>query len=58
VAFWKRRKTYAALPEGYFDLPEGERLAWAKGLAEELKKERDAPRQDDDPSGDGQRVTE
>ncbi|MEU8363760.1 hypothetical protein AB0C27_47845 [Nonomuraea sp. NPDC048882] len=38
----RRRKIRAALPDGYFDLPEEERLAWAKGVAEELKKERDA----------------
>ncbi|MEW9552857.1 hypothetical protein [Nonomuraea sp. NPDC050783] len=44
----RRRKTYAALPEGYFDLPDEERLAWARGLAEELKDERDARRRDDE----------
>ncbi|WP_214414802.1 hypothetical protein [Sphaerisporangium fuscum] len=42
MVFWRRRKIHAALPEGYFDLPEEERLAWAKQLAEELKKQRDA----------------
>lgn len=48
MAFLRRRKTHAALPEGYFDLPEDERLAWARQLAEELKDERDARRRDGD----------
>ncbi|MGR6920023.1 hypothetical protein ACU635_37800 [[Actinomadura] parvosata] len=42
----RRRKIQAALPEGYFDLPEEERLAWAKALAEELKTERDSREED------------
>lgn len=53
MAFWRRKKVHSALPEGYFDLPEEERLAWTRQLAEELKAERDAPRRDDDTSGDG-----
>ncbi|WP_214321196.1 hypothetical protein [Nonomuraea sediminis] len=48
MAFFRRRKIHAPLPEGYFDLPEEERLAWAKELAEELRKERDGQREDDD----------
>ncbi|MCA2176236.1 hypothetical protein LDL08_08585 [Nonomuraea glycinis] len=44
----RRRKIQAALPEGYFDLPDEERLAWAKGLAEELRKERDRQEEDGD----------
>ncbi|MGW0809478.1 hypothetical protein [Nonomuraea sp. NPDC002799] len=41
MAFFKRRKISAALPEGYFDLLEEERLDWTRKLAEELKTERD-----------------
>ncbi|WP_344474560.1 hypothetical protein [Nonomuraea monospora] len=44
----RRRKIQAALPEGYFDLPEEERLAWAKGLAEELREERDGRNEEGD----------
>ncbi|GAA4973582.1 hypothetical protein HD597_005152 [Nonomuraea thailandensis] len=47
MAFSRRRKIQAALPEGYFDLPEEERLAWAKGLAEELRQERDSREEDE-----------
>ncbi|WP_336209379.1 hypothetical protein [Nonomuraea sp. LPB2021202275-12-8] len=47
MAFFNRRKVHAALPEGYFDLPEEERLAWAEQLAEELKKERDGQEDDE-----------
>ncbi|GGO60964.1 hypothetical protein GCM10012289_02070 [Nonomuraea cavernae] len=48
--FRKSRKVHAQPPKGYFDMSEEDRLAWARGFAEELRDERDGTPDDTSPS--------
>lgn len=48
--FRKSRKVHTQPPEGYFDMSEEDRLAWARGFAQDLKAERDDT-SDDTPDG-------